>query len=72
MFLYLIFAYSHAFWKSITSNIKSQCLRSNKMHKTKSTISQFFQKLELFLFIVSFHNCSATDVYRDNHTKQGM
>ena len=42
------------------------------MHKTKSTISPFFPKLELFLFIVSFHNFSATDVYRDNHTKQGM
>ena len=42
------------------------------MHKTKSTISPFFQKLELFLFIISFHNVSATYVYRDNHTKQGM
>ena len=42
------------------------------MHKTKSTISPFFPQLELFLFIVSFHNFSATDLYRDNHTKQGM
>ena len=42
------------------------------MHKTKSTISPFFQKLELFLCIVSFHKFSATDVYCDNHTNQGM
>ena len=69
MFLYLTFTYSHAFWKSITLNIISQCLRSNKMHKTKSTISPFFPKFELFLFIVSFHNFYATDLYRDNHTK---
>ena len=42
------------------------------MHITKSSILPFFPQLELFLFIVSFHNCSATDVYRNNHTKQGM
>ena len=42
------------------------------MHKTKSTISPLFPKLALFLCIVSFHIFSATEVYRDNHTKQGM
>jgi hypothetical protein len=42
------------------------------MHKTKSTISPFFQKFEVFLFIVTFHNFSATDVYRDKYTKQEM
>ena len=41
------------------------------MHQTKSTISPFFLKLS-YSYLLSFHNFSNTDVYRDNHTKQEM